>query len=50
MIPISNAADYQRDLPNATLVRLPNPGHVPFEEDPVKSLAPVAHFLDGETP
>jgi pimeloyl-ACP methyl ester carboxylesterase len=50
MIPISNAADYQRDLPNATLVRLPNLGHVPFEEDPVKSLAPVAHFLDGETP
>jgi pimeloyl-ACP methyl ester carboxylesterase len=50
MIPISNAADYLRDLPHATLVRLPNLGHVPFEEDPVTSLAPVARFLAGATP
>jgi len=50
MIPISNAADYLRNLPHATLVRLPNLGHVPFEEDPVTSLAPVARFLAGETP
>jgi pimeloyl-ACP methyl ester carboxylesterase len=50
MIPISNAADYLRDIPNATLVRLPNLGHVPFEEDPEGSLAPVNLFLSGETP
>ena len=50
MIPVSNAADYMRDLPHATLVRLPNLGHVPFEEDPAKSLAPVEIFLSGETP
>ena len=50
MIPIANAADYLRDLPHATLVRLPGLGHVPFEEDPAASLAPVARFLAGEAP
>ncbi len=50
MIPISNAADYLRDMPHATLVRLPALGHVPFEENPADSLAPVALFLSGETP
>ena len=41
---------YLRDLPQATLVRLPNLGHVPFEEDPVASLTPLKVFLSGETP
>lgn len=50
MIPIGNADDYLRNLPRATLVRLPNLGHVPFEEDPVASLAPLDRFLAGETP
>ncbi|WP_293903893.1 alpha/beta hydrolase [Phenylobacterium sp.] len=50
MIPIGNAADYLRDLPHASLVRLPNLGHLPFEEDPAGSLAPVEGFLAGATP
>jgi pimeloyl-ACP methyl ester carboxylesterase len=50
MIPISNADDYLRDMPNATLVRLPDLGHLPFEEDPSRSLPPVERFLAGETP
>ena len=50
MIPISNAADYLRYMPHARLVSLPSLGHVPFEEDPVKSIAPVEVFLSGETP
>jgi pimeloyl-ACP methyl ester carboxylesterase len=50
MIPIRNADDYLRVLPNATLVRLPNLGHVPFEEAPAASLAPLERFLAGETP
>jgi pimeloyl-ACP methyl ester carboxylesterase len=50
MIPISNAADYMRDLPHATLVRLPALGHVPFEEDPGVSIIPVERFLAGDTP
>jgi len=50
MIPIANSSDYMRYLPHAVLVRLPNLGHVPFEEKPTQSLAPVARFLAGETP
>jgi pimeloyl-ACP methyl ester carboxylesterase len=49
MIPISNAADYLRAMPTAKLVRLPNLGHLPFEEDPERSLPPVAQFLAAET-
>ncbi len=45
MIPISNAADYARDIPRATLVTLPGLGHVPFEEAPAASLEPVQRFL-----
>jgi pimeloyl-ACP methyl ester carboxylesterase len=45
MIPIANAADYLREIPHATLVRLPNLGHVPFEEAPDQSLGPVERFL-----
>ena len=44
-IPISNAADCLRDLPQATLVALPGLGHVPQEEAPAVALAPVQAFL-----
>uniref|UniRef100_UPI0035C98F46 alpha/beta fold hydrolase n=1 Tax=uncultured Sphingomonas sp. TaxID=158754 RepID=UPI0035C98F46 len=50
MIPIGNAADYLRSLRHATLVRLPNLGHVPFEENPAASLPPVERFLVGDAP
>ena len=45
MIPATNAADYKRELPNSTLVTLPNLGHLPFEEAPARSLEPVRAFL-----
>ena len=45
MIPISYAAKYLRDLPNAILTPLPNLGHAPFEEDPAASLEPLERFL-----
>ncbi len=45
MIPIGNADDYLRDLPDVRLVRLPGLGHVPFEEAPEESLPPVEAFL-----
>ena len=45
MIPFPNSADYMRALPHATLVPLPELGHVPFEEDPERSLAPLRAFL-----
>ncbi len=50
MIPIANAADYLRDLPHATLARLPGLGHVAFEENPDAALAPVERFLAGQPP
>lgn len=45
MIPISNADDYLREIPGATLVRLPGIGHLPQEEDPQRSVEPVRAFL-----
>lgn len=47
MIPIVNAADYQDALPQSRLVRLPALGHVPQEEAPDRSVAPVLAFLTG---
>jgi pimeloyl-ACP methyl ester carboxylesterase len=48
MIPFANSTDYLRDLPHATLVELPDLGHVPFEEAPAESLPPVQNFLDAK--
>lgn len=45
MIPVDNANDYLAALPNGRLVRLPGMGHLPHEEDPVRSLQPVREFL-----
>jgi pimeloyl-ACP methyl ester carboxylesterase len=45
MIPVANAADYQKVLPMSTLVLLPDLGHVPMEEAPDVSLPPVRRFL-----
>lgn len=50
MIPIENAADYQRVLPDSRLVRLANLGHVPQEEDALGSLPPVRDFLGSVLP
>jgi pimeloyl-ACP methyl ester carboxylesterase len=45
MIPVANAADYVRAMPNATLVKLPGVGHLPHEESPAASVAAVKAFL-----
>lgn len=45
MIPIANAADYLRAMPQAELVRLPDVGHLPFEEAPATALVPLRRFL-----
>ena len=45
MIPFKNAADYLRTIPHARLVSFPGLGHVPHEEAPAESLAPVIQFL-----
>jgi pimeloyl-ACP methyl ester carboxylesterase len=45
MIPYSNAQDYLRAIAGSRLVSLANLGHVPQEEAPGESLAPVNDFL-----
>ncbi|HEV7265046.1 MAG TPA: alpha/beta fold hydrolase [Falsiroseomonas sp.] len=47
MVPAPHAADYARILPGSRTVVLPGLGHVPMEEDPARSLAPVRAFLEG---
>ncbi|MGB0523906.1 MAG: alpha/beta fold hydrolase [Flammeovirgaceae bacterium] len=44
-IPATIGDKFQTDLPNAKLVVLNNVGHVPMEEAPTESLAPVLTFL-----
>ena len=46
LIPIANAADYLRAIPGARLVPLEDAGHLPQEEIPAASLAPVQEFLE----
>ena len=50
MIPVRNAQDYLRLMPNARLVRLPGMGHVPFEESPAQALPPLERFLAEPAP
>lgn len=45
LIPAGHAADYLALLPDARLVTFPELGHVPQEEAPAETLAPVAAFL-----
>lgn len=47
LIPVSNAEDYLRLLPDARLVRFPTLGHLPHEEAPEESLPAVEAFLAG---
>jgi len=45
LIPVEMAQRFHEDLPQSTLVILENVGHVPMEESPAESLAPVLAFL-----
>ncbi len=45
MIPVANAQDYLRAIPNARLVTLPGVGHLPQQEAPAASLPAVRDFL-----
>ncbi len=44
-IPVSDAAKFDKALPNADVVIMPKTGHVPMEERPQESLAIVTDFL-----
>ena len=45
IIPMANAADYRKSLPQSELVVFPELGHVPHEEAPALSVAPIREFL-----
>jgi len=45
MIPHTNAKDYLEAIPHSTLVTLLDVGHVPQEEAPTRTLAPLEAFL-----
>ena len=45
MIPVANADDYVKALPNSRLILLPGLGHLPHEEAPAASLLSVKSFL-----
>jgi pimeloyl-ACP methyl ester carboxylesterase len=45
LIPLESARRFHADLPNDTLVILPNLGHVPMEENPERSLESVLTFV-----
>jgi pimeloyl-ACP methyl ester carboxylesterase len=47
MVPVTNAEDYLRVLPNARRVVLPNTGHVPMEESPAEVVRVLREFLAG---
>lgn len=50
MIPVANAQDYLRLMPDAHLVQLRGMGHVPFEESPNAALPALERFLAGQHP
>jgi len=50
LVPLSNAHQFHKDLPNSSLVILKNVGHVPMEESPIESLNALTHFLKNKYP
>jgi pimeloyl-ACP methyl ester carboxylesterase len=46
VIPVGNAIDFETSIHDCQLVTFPNLGHLPQEEAPLQSLAPVRAFLD----
>lgn len=47
LIPVANAQDYLKALPDARLTTFDTLGHVPHEEDAKESIAPLLAFLEG---
>ncbi|WP_077036003.1 alpha/beta fold hydrolase [Pelomonas sp. KK5] len=47
LVPIAAARAFARDIPESRLVTFETLGHVPQEEDPAATVAPVRSFLDN---
>ena len=50
LIPVDAAGWFSRAFPHARVAIFDGLGHVPMEEDPDRSIAPVLTFLDGLAP
>lgn len=50
LVPPAVAREFQRLIPGSRLVEFPELGHVPQEEDPARSVAPVLEFLASLNP
>ncbi len=50
LIPPAIGREFQRLIPGSRLVEFAELGHVPHEEDPVRSVAPVLEFLSSLPP
>jgi pimeloyl-ACP methyl ester carboxylesterase len=50
LIPVATAQRYAQDIPGSRLVVFPGLGHVPQEEDPAQTVAPVLAFLGTPAP
>jgi pimeloyl-ACP methyl ester carboxylesterase len=46
-VPVRYAHGFDQAIPDSRLVLYPDLGHVPMEEDPVRTAAQVRRFLDG---
>ena len=45
VVPTADAARFQAEIAGSRLVLFPDLGHMPYEEDPAATAAPVAAFL-----
>ena len=50
LVPPAVGREFQRLIPGSRLVEFPELGHVPQEEDPARSVAPVLEFLAASAP
>ena len=47
LVPVEDAHKFHRDLPSSTLVIYEDLAHIPFEEDPDRTLADLRRFLEN---
>ena len=47
LVPVSIAEQFDRNLPNTDIIIYPDLGHIPMEEDPVRTATKVMGFLDS---
>ena len=49
LVPVSIAEQFDKKLPNADVIIYPDLGHIPMEEDPLRTAKKVMVFLESLT-